>query len=214
MASRSPFPHPSLYPPTWEQLDELDALMQRMLALPIDPPEEPVSPTPRAGELASVMDEHMAQKITTSNEIGIEKQTDESPDLSHPGTFPEVAEVAISELPSVPRFVPLGTDLTSPSALAIQQEPAQSLFSGPSSPASSPPPPEPPGEHSPASNNSPGPLRPLLWLNWCFCTLMRPLGPLGRVLSGDIGLWLLGLTGLAMLAAAVMLAALELGWIW
>jgi hypothetical protein len=43
---------------------------------------------------------------------------------------------------------------------------------------------------------------------------MERLGPLGQALSGDPGLWLLGFTGLAMLAAAVALAALELGWIW
>jgi hypothetical protein len=220
MPSRSLSKGPRLEQPTREQLDELEALMQRMLALPINPPEEvPFTPPSSAVSVAaSVLNDGTAQHSHPETAAEAASATAPAPVESSP--VPDLAfaapDVAGERAAVMPRFIPCNIDPADQPAQASDACDSLTLFrqENPRTDAPRSVDTSPTAESNPPLPDAPGGLRPLLKLNQGFDWLLRLLGPLGRSLTGEVGRWLLGLAGLAMLAAAVTWAALELGWIW
>jgi hypothetical protein len=172
-------------PPTRQQLDDLDALLQRMLALPVnpsegpsEPPAEPPFPEPFGPPAGNVI-------------------IDDSGPTRPTAPFPR------SPVPAATVSLPL----LNPVPLAQRRPPVLPRPDRPVSPrqaliASRPPP-------------EPLLLRPLLALNRLFDTLALGLGSPGRWLRRPTGRTLLGLIGLALLAAAVAFALLDrVDWPW
>jgi hypothetical protein len=161
-------------PPTRQQLDDLDALLQRMLALPVNPSDEPPEPLrPPPGNVI----------------------IDDSPP-TQPLAPPPRPAVPAAALP-LPLLNPVPVAERRPPVLPPPDRPVsprQALISS-----------RPPGD--------PLLLRPLLGLNRVFDSLAMGLGGPGRWLRRPAGRTMLGLIGLALLAAAVGLALLDrIGW--
>jgi hypothetical protein len=171
---------------TRQQLDELDELMQRMLALPVNPPGEPEDlpgEKPREAPAVSENSPIQAEQVIHDNEearteavlpspapLAILNRTRRNADSADsPGSNPrETAESAFIRVPrSAPRL-----------RLAW-------------------------------------PLYPLLWINLAFDRSTAWLGPVGRWLRGPAGRALLGWSGLLLLAAALAWLAWDgIGWTW
>jgi hypothetical protein len=79
-----------------------------------------------------------------------------------------------------------------------------------------PPSPEPPPSESPAPPADPSHpliLLPIVWVNRAFEACVKPLGPLGRWLSGPSGRGFLGTVGLLCIVAAIAYVLAEgIGW--
>ena len=158
--------------PTRQQLDDLDALLQRMLALPVSPAEAPAAPP--------ALPEPPAGNMILS---------DPRPPAPPP-VDPVPVSVPLLNLPPVERRA------SAPAPPARAPSPRQALI------ASRPPAP-------------PLLLRPVLWLNRGFDGLAFSLGAPGRWLRRPAGRTVLGVVGLALLAAAVALVLLDrIGWTW
>jgi hypothetical protein len=184
----------ALDPATRQQLDELDLLMQRMLALPVNPPDDgpppqlpPDSPIPEnsgvcSGDYAStVTDEPIAAlqaltPIPSQIQDAIERPAPGLRDLTQtPAALPSLA-------PSVPRV-----SAPSTSRASLPRAPLRLAW----------------------------PLRPLLWINLAFDWSTGWLGPLGRWLREPGGRALIGWGGLLLLAAALAWLAWDgIGWTW
>ncbi len=191
--------------PTRQQLDDLEALMQRMLALPVDPVEENAGPVDQAKPAAA------------------ERQPAPSPTIVSAGRLPEGrVEVIVSETgPQIRMDRPQAI----PSPFAVPAAPARAL----ADPPGPKPPPAAPLTADPARaavkppvviTALPAPifvprvLRPLVRINNLYDATTRWLGPPGRWLRSQ-GRTLLGWTGLALLIAAAAWVALDwIGWIW
>ena len=159
--------------PTRQQLDDLDALLQRMLALPVNPAEEPAAP-PAFSEPPAP-----AGNMILSGPL--------PPAPPRPAADP-VPLPLLNPVPPADRRAPV---LPPPGRVV---SPRQALI------ASRPPAPPPL-------------LRPILWLNRGFDGLAFSLGRPGRWLRRPAGRTLLGLAGLALLAAAVALVLFDrIGW--
>jgi hypothetical protein len=172
--------------PTRQQLDELDALLQRMLALPVAPGDEAdqaVEPPPPAAETSAPVNGSLpaAEEFTvrTLALIRLDPPGTETPPHPDPAAPEDGADAAVTE--PVP-------------------EPA----------AAGEPVPELPGrERRPL----PGWLRPVVWANRAFDQVAGCLGAPGRWLRRPWGRTLLGLAGLLLLAAAVGWIVLDrMGW--
>lgn len=217
MTAPSSSPRPRVDQPSWEQLDELDALMQRMLALPINPPEE-VPFNPPSSPLTATVDPVVVNETMPHDSQS--EVRDRRPAADPSGAGASIEAPVLAEAPAggaiLPQFVPLDTKTAGQPAFDKEAYRSSALFedhadrgTGPKAEAAA--------SEPYAAFNSPPPGRPALQplvLNRCFECLMGLLGPLCRALGGAIGRWLLGLAGLAMLAAAATWATLELGWIW
>jgi hypothetical protein len=185
--------------PTRQQLDDLDALLQRMLALPVNPAEEPTPPAPPPPEVPA-FPETLAPPA--GNMI-----------LADPVPFIPPDPVAASPIPvSIPLAAPppaaaLPLPLFNPVPPAERRGP---VLPQPDRPLS--------GRQALIASRPPAPpllLRPVLWLNRQFDGLAFGLGAPGRWLRRPVGRTLLGIAGLALLAAAVALALLDrIGWTW
>jgi hypothetical protein len=174
--------------PTRQQLDDLDALLQRMLALPVNPAAESAPP---AAPAFPELPEPPAGNMILSDPM--------------PSAPPPTAAAPIpwSARPADP--VPL--PLLNPVPAAERRAPVL-----------------PPPERAPSprqgliASRPPEPsllLRPVLWLNRQFDGLAFNLGTPGRWLRRPAGRTLLGIAGLALLAAAVALVLLgRIGWTW
>jgi hypothetical protein len=167
-------------PPTRQQLDDLDALLQRMLALPVNPSDEPPEPPPDPEPLSP----------PPGNVI-----IDDSPPtrpVVPPPRFPAPA-------------VALPLPLLNPVPPAERRPP---VLPPPDRPVS-------PRQALIASRPPPEPLllRPVLGINRLFDAVALGLGAPGRWLRRPAGRTLLGLIGLALLAAAVAFVLLDqIGW--
>ncbi|HKI37505.1 MAG TPA: hypothetical protein VKA46_36960 [Gemmataceae bacterium] len=183
--------------PTRQQLDDLDALLQRMLALPVNPGEDPAD----------------------AKAAGPADATPRYPD-------PPAGNMILSEPepPPAPSQPPPPPDRRPSPRPAAPRESVQLPLLNPVPPAERrapvlPPPerPQTPRQALAASRprGIPFLLRPLLWLNRQFDSLAFNLGAPGRWLRRPAGRTLLGLVGLLLLAAAVALAFLDrIGWTW
>jgi hypothetical protein len=193
--------------PTRQQLDELDALMQRMLALPVNPPDEagasgpgrsetpvaqvpsqPATPVPSPAPSPGEVEETRAKRLTPPLENKPKPTTKKVGETTVP---PAV-------VPSEPdRCAPLRTTLP-PTKIrpADKYQPAKVL---------------------PEDLGPPVPfwLQPIVWPNRVFDGLTRWLGPPGRWLRGPYGRFLLACSGIVMLLTAVAWVTLHrMGWTW
>jgi hypothetical protein len=202
---------------TRQQLDELDALMQRMLALPVNQLEEETAvplqpsapaqrqPTPHADSIPS--DKNAALIAGSTSEkppesVPVVSRRSE-PDVQEEQPLPPsltAEKPGESTKPAVPTVARKSTNLT--------REPRESFTS--------------PLPRSSASTTvtlrrpvAPWWLLPLAWLNQLFDLATYLLGPFGRLLRSSPGRTLLGLSGvLLLLAAAAWLAVLQMDWTW
>ena len=208
--------------PTRQQLDELDALIKRMLTLPVDEAgEEPASaPAARAAGPAPERLDREAPQVPPARpespaapdfrEAGRETaHTSAQPtDAAPPAAEQARAGMAWSEAirrPGRPddedaseRPAPQSTTSISDMFSALRRE------------VSATPAPEPPRRSSAAVL-----LGPLVWMNAAFDRGTTWLGPGGAWLRGPGVRAVLGWTGLALLAAAVAWAIVGwIGWTW
>jgi hypothetical protein len=192
-------------PPTRQQLDDLDALLKRMLALPVNPAEEPAPP-----------DEPLPASRATP------------PLFPEPLTPPPGNVIVTDPLPPLPRkeepkSAPSGPSIIlAPASLPAGPVPLPLLNPVPPAERRAPVLPPPDRRLSPRqaliASRPPGPavlLRPILWLNRGFDGLAFALGAPGRWLRRPAGRTLLGVAGLLLLAAALALLLLDrIGWTW
>lgn len=188
---------------------ELDALLERMLALPVSYREEPEGPDgaekppPRDLPPLVTIAEAMPEPVLTYT------------------TPPQPVAIVDEVLKPRPAF-----DLapTNPAA-EWAPPPPEKPFVFEEKPAPPLPPPQPPAAADiPAPNESlasslepPLPFWqwPLTWVNRCFDRWTVPLGPLGRWLRGPGGRGMLGWAGLMLLAVAGGIALHDwFGWTW
>lgn len=215
----------SLYSPnqqTKQQLDELDALLQRMLALPVNaadresaPPVQPAVFSPFPATLP------LSQRAPTNDDPIVQAWRVQAP-VAEPNGFastspPPMASPVEVPLPAIPepRFFTT-PPMTSPSAPATATPFPFSVVYGPQaasnmqSPLSMPAPaaglPAPPWATQVASPEQP-PLSPGLWplfaLNKLFDLFTFLLGPLGTWLRQPSGRNTLGWLGVLMILGAV-----------
>jgi hypothetical protein len=174
--------------PTRQQLDDLDALLQRMLALPVSPAGEP---SPLATSLAESL-------APPEGNLIVEEPLPPSPPppaplaTHHPVHWPSesVSLPLLNPVPLAERRGPVlpppDRPLTPRQALAASRPPRPPLL-----------------------------LRPVLWLNRLFDSTAFALGAPGRWLRRPTGRTLLGVVGLLLLAAAVALVVINrIGWTW
>jgi hypothetical protein len=209
---------PAALQSTRQMLDELDALMDRMLAIPVndldDPPPSPrgVVRMPTVSATLTVLDAPADDEDAPAGEeppplrqsfpsysadlAAAPQETGPLPQLIEPPAFRPVQQTDQHDLDPIPE------EVIPPSIAAI------------TAPAFSPN----MAESPPNLRESPWVdrcLLPLVWFNEGFdrCTLL--LGGFGRGLRGPRGRYLLGLTGLALLVTAgVWLVKDWLGWAW
>lgn len=197
---------------TKQLLDELDALMQRMLELPVN--ETETAPASTTGPTVRVDPPTVLPEPPRS--LHFSEPPPSAPTLETPQTWqpPPVRAPAFVPLadppppPVAPRFDHLGKPLVS--------EPARSPLGADVPRAATTTTRSLRGPYSPAVTTLPGGkplpdapqrrewvLRPLLWTNRFFDRASYLLGPAGRWLRGDLGRTVLGWCGLAMTAGAV-----------
>jgi len=176
--------------PTRQHLDDLDALLQRMLALPVDPSDEAAPPEPSV----------------------------EPEPVYHDALTPPPGNMIVADagaLPPPPRPTPRPAVVSAPVSLPLLNPLAPAERRAPILP-----PPDQPRSplQSLIASRPPRPplvLRPILWLNRRFDGLAFALGMPGRWLRRPIGRTVLGIVGLLLLAAAVVLALRDrIGWTW
>jgi hypothetical protein len=237
MVSGKPAPDPPPLHATRQMLDELDALMERMLALPINDGDEPapapaapVVAPPRARPLSASLTllQEPADEPVTSFHQPIEQPADNAAlDPAHTGTNPshlptlgtlDALKAAWPE-PAPPRFPPLPA-IESYTALP-ELPPAPVVVPEPLSDRVVPAPPVPDLDALVADVAAPpGSLAswfilPVLWGNRTFdqCTLL--LGESAGWLRGPAVRNALGVAGLILFGAAVAWLARDwLGWTW
>jgi hypothetical protein len=173
--------------PTRQQLDELDALLQRMLALPVAPGGEadkaveppPVAAAPPPPSLPAPPAEEFTVRTLALIHLGASR-----PETRQP---PEPAPPSDGGGSALILAVP-----------ALEQRVIEE-----------PEPPAPAPERRPLS----GWLRPVLWVNRGFDACAGCLGAPGRWLRRPWGRTLLGLAGLLLLAGVVGWVVLDwMGW--
>jgi hypothetical protein len=196
--------------PTRQQLDELDALLRRMLELPVTPPADTPEAAAAGPPEAAAPPEPSPPPVSY---VVVEKAKTEEPATPPPRSEGE-AEGWIpfrsSWQPSAQTWGPLAEswhqaqgagrptpagEETPPTPPATARAPAQ--------------PPTPPAPPRTVTWRGPWPERllgPLVWLNRAWDACLAPLGGPGRWLSGPRGRSLLGYIGLACLAAALVRA--------
>jgi hypothetical protein len=192
--------------PTRQQLDELEALMERMLALPVHaalddslPTLAPVTPPPVV-EPARPPAVYQLSAAADAPPLRIAEGAANTPTGSE--MAPEQTAAELAALPKPPAL---------PAALAVTpvpvaRPPAQSPPQRPVAPAPIPRLPRPPVIWW---------VRPFLLLNFAFDRLTRPLGRMGAWLRAPIGRAWLGALGVLFILAAVVWVCLDLtGWTW
>jgi hypothetical protein len=170
---------------TKQMLDELDALMERMLALPVNDPEECLAPPPLAARLTRL--DPPEPVVPPMNLLGPPPAAEVAPSdplrRELPIRIEPLPEVVTNRLPP-PTLLPA-------IELMLDTMPEPNLR--PTFWAA----------------------RPLLWLNQGFDNLAGSLGDFGRGLCTGLGRAALGAAGLAMLTLAVCWGTAEwLGWPW
>lgn len=194
-SSQTPAVHPAR-----RQLDELDALLQQMLALPANRPSEPETTNAENGPVsAPARGEERAfrgYQTPPEGDMGAFVSNSLSPVIEETTLPPEV-DIPQTDVEDLPREIYAFNAGEAPARLSL----------------------EPPADFQPSSRPSqlvrrhqriPARWWPLLIVNAVFDLCTFPLGRPGRWLRSPAGRTFLGLSGLALLAAAAVCAAL--GW--
>lgn len=181
-ATPSPVPHP-----TRQQLDDLDALLERMLALPTSPedetsggpPDTPLPPRP------SALQPPPGNVVLADPILAPLPPPPRRPEFSDPQPLPLVNPVPLEQRRA---------------AILARPEPLTPPFLGT--------PRERPREPFVL-------LRPFLWCNRSYDRIALGLGAPGQWLRRPGGRNLVGLLGLMMIAVAVVLVVVDrIGWTW
>jgi hypothetical protein len=204
---------------TRQQLDELDALLQRMLSVPVgqSPEPAPVMKLPEIPLPESVVE---SARITRADMPTV---TPRQPHLvadEAPPTLPEFPMVnrlfgpptpdtgvpasTESLFPQTSRFEPVAVPAFSnedDSEVPLGPEPV-ALTAAPTEPAMATPPATVPVAHW-----------PLFGVNWILENTLKLFGPVGDVACSGAGKFVLGWGGVALLAAAGLWSAKGMGWV-
>jgi hypothetical protein len=218
-----------------EQLDELDALLQRMLELPVDPSEDAPAassgnestkiPPPAPKEIPAVTTipspgglKRPAQPRGYTDDRGTSRAGSETPK----GEAKQPAARRPAKAPQKPASVAPSAPTPSPEGPTIKI-----VAPGEGAPARPPQPGSPTGPESAATeavvatvlpaSGPPTPVAiwqwPLGWLNLMFDFVASRLGPPGRWARQPTGRRILGWIGLALLCVSLVLLILDwIGW--
>jgi hypothetical protein len=216
-----------------QQLDELDALIQRMLTLPTNPTEEPLPP--EASATAPMLEASVSTPVETSHSAEEPRRLEDSPsgldvarrpDSRRKSAAPPAFEPEVELLPPPLldplevefRPVPLASDLPldSDDEVLPPAEPFHSktnaLQSDEADDEYIEEEPEPAREEFAYAAERRG---PLVRANQAFDRLTYPLGPAGYWLRSVGGRDVLGWAGVLLITGSVAWAVLDwLGWTW
>jgi len=177
---------PSANDLTRQQLDELDALLQRMLALPLNGPDA-------------------ATALPTEAPPVPNWRVDPPAPMSVPPPHrPRPPEAELPFVPANPFAHPEPVAAPEP-AVAVAD--LRTMTTTTRSPLPVPLPPPPPPETVPVV------LWPLVAFNWVVDLVLGQLGPPGRVLRSGFGKNVLGLAGILLLVYTAAHAARAQGWV-
>jgi hypothetical protein len=182
---------PTPFHPTRQQLDDLEALMRRMLALPF-PLAESGGHSPPASQVPSMIEEVQQPAASVEEPIALITPPHREAEEAAPTAVATVREEFTAFLPTPSAEVP--------SPVPIQVTVVEA--------------PSPRGERQRRRGSLAPWLRPLLWSNRVFDRMTAPLGEPGRLLRGARGRSWLGWSGLLFLATAVAWGVLDwMGWL-
>ena len=219
---------PSANDLTRQQLDELDALLQRMLSLPLSPTDSPTpAPTPPyIPEPVAAARNWRVDAPATSPAPAPHLLADALPrppvfaaelPFAHEAAEPVLAAPVLRmPAPEPPRPVAVRATLPKPEPTRASGVTAAFV---PPAPVQIPTPPAPGPFDAmavpppPLSETVALPLWPLVALNWTFDTLMGVFGPPGKLIRGGFGKNLLGLAGIGLLLYTAAHVAQVRGWI-
>jgi len=210
-------------------LDELDSLMERMLALPVGDAEE-LPPLPRDVRKPATVTATLTVEEPAVGQSLPEKVPQDEPMADEPKLFPERAEkekkpsVPLWEDPAPPTPTPEPPPVTVRERFDRSEPLHEPHFKQETFEEELPPPmaitrpiqivtsPADDGMRAPIGAGSVY-LWPLVWVNRSFDQCTTLLGPLGRRLRGSRGRTLLGIVGIVCLGVAGAWVALEqIGW--
>lgn len=213
---------------TRQQLDELDALLQRMLALPLNTPDDPpaaahapVTPLPLPPEVVPAARNWRVDPPAPSPSPAPHVLPSAPPaPTPAPWVPPPAATAPEPERPAPPvartpppEPEPVRVAVPEPVPVPVP-EPKPVPPSKPAAVTQPVPPPAP----LPAQPTIPGPpVPPVLWpfvaLNWVTDRLLGLFGPPGWFLRSGFGKNLLGITGVALLVYTAAHVAQQHGWV-
>ncbi len=218
---------------TRQMLDELDALMERMMALPVSgADDEPVADTipamPTVAATVTLLDLPLvpeSQATAMQADVGFDASLP-----SPPATPPNEVHGAHPMQAETPYYF-ADWDPFSPPAAATKHvaTPSPTVVESTSAEANPQPLPDELLPPTVLSKNVPPfepvpvderwllglALAPLYWLNGIFEGATGALGPIGKLLRAPAGRNLLGISGLVMLGLAIAWLVKDwLGWIW
>jgi len=176
--------------------DELDALLQRMLALPVEPSDR--TPTPKPPLNDEILDELPLITIAEAAPLAYLESPPVSPPpprMEKPKPKPASPVRPQAPVPSPRVELPKPTPLPPPTPVP-KPEPEPVAASVASTPV------EPPRVEEPVHVDTTPASGPVAWMNDCFDRLTIPLGYTGRWLRLGFGRTLIGWLGVVMLLAA------------
>lgn len=222
---------------TRQQLDELDALLQRMLALPLNPPDgTPTAATPAPLPLPPDMvpgarnwrvDPPAPAPVPAPHvPLAPEAHSPRPEPAPAPWVPPEPERLAapVSRVPPpepepaappAPKVVPLAPEKKKPAAPPRPAAAAPLPLPLPiPTPAPTPPAvPAPAAAPAPPGPPVPVALWPFVVLNWTTDRLLGLFGPPGWFLRGTFGKYLIGLTGIGLLLYTAAHLAQQYDWV-
>lgn len=180
---------------TRQQLDELDALLQRMLSVPLAPPD-----TPLPGALGRA-DAPPLPPVWR-------------PDAPASAPAASLPHLALMEPPSSAKIEPEPKPVAKaePKPQAPEPKPVAKVAPAPAKPQAAPAS-VPAKPQAPAAPPAPLPLLPLVALNAAFDSACGLLGPFGRALRSGFLKHIYGLIGLGLIAYTVAHVAQAQGWV-
>lgn len=215
---------------TRQQLDELDALLQRMLTLPLPTPEPAIlSPAPSAWRMDPPAP---LRRPFVTEEVPVREP--EPVAVAAPAMFVPILNTTAPEVfkpfPTVtlatafqPPTVELDPPEMPPAPVTLRGVDAPALPAGFRTETLPEPVPEPEPvvlveAESPPVEEEPSPrvpvfLWPLFAVNWILETVLGLFGPLGVLTTNTVSKHVLGVLGVILLAAAGAWAARGMGWV-
>jgi hypothetical protein len=199
---------------TRQQLDELDALLQRMLSLPLNKPAEPAPRTP----------EPPPRPVPARTDPPASAPT---PHLTIPARSEPVVAAATISAPAVAEM----RSFTPPAPKAIEFPSPEKLFASRPEPVIAAPTTIPSFSLPPAVEDDPEPVAlapvtepvttprlpmshyPLVGVNWTIERLLGLFGPPGQALCSPVGKTVLGWGGVVLILGAGAWAARGMGWV-